>query len=70
MITTNSASASDLSTYTRLREECKKLLQIAEGLEDKAQANRDTFSEDQEFLQLKKDFQSVCISVNNISFCL
>jgi hypothetical protein len=70
MITTNAASASDPSTYTSLREECEKLLQIAKKLEDKARANRDAFSEDQEFLQMKKEFQSRYISVHSIGCCL
>jgi hypothetical protein len=35
MIATNIASASDPLTYTRLREECEKLLQFAKELEGK-----------------------------------
>jgi hypothetical protein len=70
MITTNIASASDPLTYTRLREECEKLLQLAKELEGKTLENRETFAGGQEFLQLKGALRAQNMSVQSIICCL
>lgn len=70
MVTTNMASTSDPLTYTRLREECEKLLQLAKELEGKTLENRETFAADQEFLQLKDALRAQNMSVQSLICCL
>ena len=55
---TNTKSGLDPKTYKRLREECRKLLELAEKLEQFASAHPDNFSTETQFIKLKVKFDA------------
>lgn len=65
MYTTNTASSSMPATYANLRRECEKLLNVATELENFTSSNA-AFSDDLRFLDLKKIFHEIFLSVASL----
>ncbi len=59
MRTTNTKSESDPKTYANMREECDKLLKLAEKLEQISSENPDNFLYDSQFRKLKDEYKAV-----------
>jgi hypothetical protein len=66
MITTNMSSRGDPTTYTRLREECERLLEIAKAIEAFTRTQR-PFDDDDEFVRLLDEFKRIRAEVLSIS---
>ena len=68
MYTTNTATARIPQTYTTIRADCEKLLEIAVQLEGKA-LNDVTFLENPDFQKLKELFRERYILLSSLAQC-
>lgn len=66
MITTNMSSRDDPSTYTRLREECERLLEMAKAIEAFTRTKR-MLNDDDELARLLDEFKKIRAEVLSIS---